>query len=88
MKVLVRTPGTVAWFVLVAATALSWALGSDHGMAHRAASIMILLVAVFKIRLVGRYFMELRHAPVQLRAMFDGYCLLLAGVTIGLYLAA
>jgi hypothetical protein len=38
------------------------------------------------VRLIGLDFMELRSAPIPLRAAFEGYCLVLWGVLSGLYL--
>ncbi|MFE3002159.1 cytochrome C oxidase subunit IV family protein [Nocardia sp. NPDC059246] len=91
MQNLIRTRTTIVWLFLITATALSWAIGSDHGFGgggRTAASIAILLVAVLKIRLVGRYFMELREAPIALLALFEGFCVLVFGVTVGMYLLA
>ena len=47
-----------------------------------------MVVAVFKIRLVGLYFMELREAPLALRGVFEGYCVALLGLLTGMYLLA
>lgn len=44
--------------------------------------------SVFKIRLVGLYFMELREAPLALRGVFEGYCVVLLGLLTGMYLLA
>jgi len=89
MESLVRTRATGVWFALVIATTISWLLGTDHGLggdSHTFASVVILMVALFKVRLAGLYFMELRHAPSALRGLFEGYCVLVCGLTIGLYL--
>ncbi|WP_067671555.1 cytochrome C oxidase subunit IV family protein [Nocardia miyunensis] len=91
MQNLLRTKTTAIWLLLITATALSWAIGSGHGFGgdgRTAASLTILLVAVLKMRLVGRYFMELRDAPLALLALFEGYCVLVLGVTAGMYLLA
>jgi hypothetical protein len=66
MRTLIRTGSTVAWLGLVALTSISWFLGTDHrfnSANHAWASVAIFVVAVFKLRLVGMYFMELRGAP-------------------------
>jgi caa(3)-type oxidase subunit IV len=78
MTTLVRSSTSVAWAVLVGLTVLSWALGA-HGFGgdQVPVSVVIIAVAVFKVRLVGLYFMELRTAPWLLRGMFEGYCVLL-----------
>ncbi len=80
----------MAWLVLVVLTAVSWALGTDHGVGgrHIGASVVIIAVAVFKIRLVALYFMELRQAPAALHGIFEGYCVLLFIVLTGMYLLA
>src|SRR5206468_923517 len=72
MESVLRTRATGVWSVLVIATTISWALGSDQGFGkdgHALASVVILVVALFKVRLVGLYFMELRDAPPALRAV-------------------
>lgn len=91
MNTLVRTPASIAWLVLIVLTVVAWLLGTDHGFGpngHTAAAIVILAVAVFKVRLVGVYFMDLREAPAALRLGFEGYCVLLFGVITGMFLWA
>jgi hypothetical protein len=92
MNALIRTnrTATIAWAVLAALTVVSWALGTGHGFgdSHTPASLVIFVVAVFKIRLVGMYFMELKDAPIPLRGVFEGYCVLLLCVLTGMYLFA
>jgi hypothetical protein len=88
MKTLIRTNATLAWLVLSGLTAVSWALGTQHGFAgaqHVPASLVIFVVAVFKVRLVGLYFMELRAAPLALRAAFEAYCVALLALLTGMY---
>jgi Prokaryotic Cytochrome C oxidase subunit IV len=88
MADLVRTRVTGIWLILVAATTVSWLLGTDHGLGnqgHRPASTVIFLVALFKVRLVGLYFMGLRDAPPVLRGLFEGYCLAVCALLIGFY---
>ena len=74
-----------SWLVLIAATLVSYVLGADHGVGSVMA-VAVLGIAAIKIRLVGLDFMELRSAPLPLRAAFEGYCLLLWAVLSGLYL--
>lgn len=79
----------LVWLALMALTVLSWLLGSDHGLGNSSqstASLLILAVAVFKIRLVGLHFMELRHAPGYLRAIFETFCAALFSLLVGMYL--
>lgn len=90
MKTVVQNRASVVWLILVVLTLISWALGTRHGFggAHVQASLLILVVAVFKVRLIGLYFMELRYAPWSLRGIFEGYCALLLMVLSAMYLVA
>jgi hypothetical protein len=91
MRTLIRTNASVAWLVLSGLTLISWALGTQHGFAggqHMPASLVIFVVAVFKVRLVGLYFMELREAPLALRGAFEGYCVMLLILLATMYLFA
>lgn len=86
---LLRNRVSVVWTLLIAATVLSWWLGTGHGLSSvQAASVAVLVVAFVKIRLVGLYFMELRHSPTVLRSIFEAYCLVVCGVVIGMFLFA
>lgn len=89
MSALVRTRATAVWAFLIALTALSWALGTRHGFGgsgHRTASVVILMVALFKVRLVGLYFMDLRNAPIALRGVFEAWCAIVCALTVSLFL--
>lgn len=81
---LLRARYTVVWLVLVVATLASWAMGADHGVGSLVA-VVVLGVAVIKIRFVGLDFMELRHAPVVLRGVFEAYCIVLWCILAGMY---
>lgn len=86
---LLRGPFMVVWFVLIAATLLSWHLGADHGIRNPSiATVLILLVAFIKVRFVGLYFMELRDAPTRLRVLFEAHCAIVCSVVVGAYLAS
>jgi hypothetical protein len=88
MRALLRTPASVVWLVLVAATAFSWTLGTDRGLGvdgRRAAGVAILTVAFIKVRFIGLYFMELRAAPYLLRGIFDAYCAVVGSVVMALF---
>ncbi len=91
MRAVVRTNASLIWFLLCGLTVVSWALGSNHGFGaghHAPASVVIFAVAIFKIRLVGLYFMELKAAPTALRSLFEGYCLVLFGLLATMFLFA
>jgi Prokaryotic Cytochrome C oxidase subunit IV len=87
MTALLRTPATAVWVVLITATGVSWALGTQHGMhSHQLASAIILLIAFIKVRLVGMYFMELREAPNVLRGLFEAYCLVVCTLLLAVFI--
>ncbi|MGY4710576.1 cytochrome C oxidase subunit IV family protein [Mycolicibacterium sp. CBM1] len=85
MWALMRSRAGVSWLILVAATLASFALGADHGTGSLVA-VAVLAIAAVKVRLVGLDFMELRHAPIPLRAAFEVYCVALWALLSGLYL--
>lgn len=85
---LVHTKATGVWAALMIATGLSWASGADVVGNHRTASMLVILVAFGKVRLIGLYFMEIRDAPLALRGAFEGYCLLVFATIAGMYLWA
>ena len=82
---LVRNRAGLSWLVLVAATIVSWAVGAEHGIGS-VVVVVVLAIAAIKVRLVGLDFMELRHAPIPLRVMFEAYCFVMWAVLSGLYL--
>jgi caa(3)-type oxidase subunit IV len=89
MTTLLRTPATAAWIVLILATIVSWTLGTTHGFNnYTLASVVILIIAFIKVRLVGLYFMELREAPTVLRGLFEAYCIIVCAVVVGAFLLA
>ena len=91
MRSVARTNASLIWFLLCALTIVSWALGTNHGSGdgHRLpASLVIFAVAIFKVRLVGLYFMELKMAPIVLRGLFEGYCLWLFGLLTAMFLVS
>lgn len=84
-----RSRNLVVWAVLVAATLLSWLLGASHGEAADSARIgtaIALLLAFAKAWIVGQEFMELRHAPLVLRAAFGGWVLVVGATLTTMYL--
>ena len=88
-----KSPATkasaVVWAALVIFTVLSFALGGEHLIDNKTlAAAVVIGIAAIKIRLVGLHFMELRHAPVALRAVFEGYCAVLFLALMGIYVFA
>ena len=89
MKELVQTKASLAWLVLVALTVAQWIIGTHNriGIPQQIyPSLVIFVIAVFKARLVGLYFMELRNAPVALRGQFEVFCIALLAVLTVMYL--
>ncbi|HUR72881.1 MAG TPA: cytochrome C oxidase subunit IV family protein [Sporichthya sp.] len=79
----------IVWGVLVVFTVISFLLGGEHLIDNRTlAAAIVLGIAAVKIRLVGLHFMELRGAPVQLRGVFEGYCVVLFLALMGIYVFA
>lgn len=85
---LLRDRITVVWFFLVAATVASWILGVGHELGDRSAAISVIVIAFAKVHFVGQYFMELRDAPIALRAVFGVWNIVVGLLLIGLYLLA
>ena len=77
------------WLALLGLTALSCWLNSDvqtpESNAWRLAGSLILATAFFKVRLIFLYFMELRTAPVALRAVFEVWVLAACATLLSLY---
>jgi len=82
---LLRTRAAFTWLLLMAATVVSWAVGAEHGTGSLVA-VVVLAIAAIKVRLVGLDFMELRNAPIPLRAAFECYCAGIWALLSGLYL--
>jgi hypothetical protein len=67
---------TLVWIVLLALTFGSFVIGIEQGSGFAAqAALIIIGIALFKVRIIGLHYMDLRSAPVGLRMMFEGYLL-------------
>ncbi|BBZ74887.1 hypothetical protein MANY_02240 [Mycolicibacterium anyangense] len=67
---------TLVWVVLLALTFGSFAVGIEQGARFAdVAAIAIIAIALVKVRLIGLHFMDVRDAPIALRAVFEGYVL-------------
>lgn len=74
----------VTWSILVLAAVVGPLLTLDsHG--GTVAAVVVLAIASVKVRLVGLDFMELRHAPWELRTVFEIYCVAMWLVLSGLF---
>jgi Prokaryotic Cytochrome C oxidase subunit IV len=86
MNYLLFSRVTVVWFVLVAATAISWELGHGVGFSDvRFASMAIIIVAFIKVRFVILDFMEIRHAPIWMRTVGEVWCIVICTTLVTLY---
>ena len=79
---------SLIWLVLIAATLISWWIGTDDAAKPQLGTAVVLVVVLIKVRLIGLYFMELRDAPLPLRVLFEGYCLIVCTTLLVMYLAA
>jgi heme/copper-type cytochrome/quinol oxidase subunit 4 len=87
LTTLLKSRISLVWLLLIAATLVSWRVGTDHELHAHLATTIVVLVAFIKVRFIGLYFMELREAPTPLRLIFEGYCALVCAVVIVMYLA-
>ena len=88
---LLAKPVSAVWLLLMLATGLSWWLGLDQGAAadqqgdYRYISSSLIIIAFIKVRIVIRYFMEVRQAPLALKLVCDAWVVLVCGTIIYLY---
>ena len=78
---LVRKPVSIVWAALMLATCASTWLLSKNSVTPEVATMAIMLIAAVKVRLVIRYFMEVRLAPLALRLVCDGWLLAVTALT-------
>lgn len=84
-NVVSRRVGLV-WLILVAATLVSWLVGHGVGLSdRRSAGMVIIGVALLKVRLVMLDFMELRNAPMPLRIAVEAWTVVMLAVLVLLY---
>ena len=82
---LTQLPAFLTWLLLIGLTLFSWWLGDGHGPG-RLATVAVLAFAFFKVGVVGANFMELRHAPLPLRLIFNTWTAVVCAVLITIYL--
>jgi hypothetical protein len=86
---LLRNYTTAIWLFLILLTGFSWWLSaSGAGRPMQAAHMVttsMFLVAFFKVRMVGMHFMEMKHAPLPLRLLFEVWAVGACAAIIGLY---
>lgn len=90
MTSLIRNPLTIVWALLTTVTVASSLIAIDGGASHQintTVTTIVLLIAAFKAHIVIRHFMEVRHAPVWLKATTSGWVLGLFALLLGFYFA-
>ena len=76
MNEVLRTKETAVWLLLMLITIVAWVLGSNHSMLFdepAGEAVVLMALAFFKVRLVIRYFMEVRHASFLLKLSFEAW---------------
>ncbi|WP_028079153.1 cytochrome C oxidase subunit IV family protein [Solimonas soli] len=73
------------WLLLIAATLLSWE-STTLGAWQHLASVAVVVVAFLKVRFIGLDFMELRHAPLPLRLLFEAWVVMVCIAILYFYL--
>ena len=90
MAALIRNSLTIVWALLTAVTVVSWLVSRDGGAAHQLNSTVttvVLLIAAVKAQLVIWHFMEVRRAPVWLKAVTSGWVVVVIAAMLGVYFA-
>jgi Prokaryotic Cytochrome C oxidase subunit IV len=91
MTSLIRNPLTIVWALLTTVTIVSSLIALDGGAAHQintTVTTAVLLIAAVKAYLVIRHFMEVRCAPVWLKATTSGWVLGLFTLLLSFYFAS
>jgi hypothetical protein len=79
---------TWVWLGLVLATCVTtWGLSKDM-FTPAIAMVGTFLIAAVKVRYVMLDFMELRNAPIPVRAVFEAWPVVVAAVILGFWFAA
>jgi caa(3)-type oxidase subunit IV len=65
---------TLVWVVLLVLTFGSFVVGVEQSPGFASiGAVIILALALVKVRLVGLHYMDLRSSPVLLRLLFEAY---------------
>jgi hypothetical protein len=91
MSALMRNPLTIVWALLTTVTIASSLISLDGGASHQintTVTTVVLLIAAVKAFLVIWHFMEVRRAPVWLKATTCGWVLALFALLLGVYFAS
>ncbi|OBH09122.1 hypothetical protein A5692_21455 [Mycobacterium sp. E342] len=76
---------TLVWAALIGLTFASFTVGVEQGAGvASAAAVVIIGLALCKVRLIGLHFMDIRAAPRTLRLIFEGYVLVVFATLVTL----
>jgi heme/copper-type cytochrome/quinol oxidase subunit 4 len=87
MSTMLSLPMTRAWLALIAATLAVFALVENDAPA-RGATVAIILIAAFKVRLVFLHFMELSSGAMPWRLVAEAWVAAVTLIILGAYLFA
>lgn len=80
----------IVWLILSAITVVQYVGFHIGGMRafnpSAVLTVSVISVSLFKVRLILKEFMELRHAPAPLRILADAWLLITATALLGTYL--
>jgi hypothetical protein len=78
-------PASIVWAALMLATYTStWGLSKEL-VSTSTATMLIMLIAAVKVRLIMIHFMELGHAPLAWRLLFEGWTVACTALILGMY---
>jgi Prokaryotic Cytochrome C oxidase subunit IV len=84
MTWLFKSRNAAVWLLLVVLTLFSWESSVMSG-SRPVIATGVLLIAFFKVRIIGLEFMELRTAPLPLRIAFEVWIVGVCAVLLTLY---
>ena len=90
MTSLIGNPLTIVWALVTTVTLASWLVARDGGASHQintAVTLVVLLIAAVKAQLVIWHFMEVRRAPLWLKATTSAWVVGLFALLLGFYFA-
>jgi hypothetical protein len=89
MRISAQARLPLIWFALAGGTLVSWWIGARHAQGvlkpSAAVSLAVIGIAVVKVRVILREFMEVRHAPVLLRRLTDAWLGLFVAAVVATY---
>ena len=72
---------------MLATWASTWWISKD-AFSARSATALVMVIAAFKVRLVLLHFMELAHAPLLPRVIFEAWVVGVTGAILAIYTGA